>query len=591
MAAQETDKGEQSFAGGEAAGWHGSTLTDRLAPPKRAGSRHEPTDVSAIGPQRRQNNIQYIEVEKPVIKEKLVPKEIVEEVYVNVPEVREVIHPVYVPMPQEEIVEIYTLLPPPCIEVKPEYRKILAEGCVKLLLFTRENERLYRRLQVLEEQKKEQLAVLKKRRIAYDPEKAKKARERKASTSVPKAEKPQSTLAQAPAIRTQAPIIKAQPQPEVKVFHTGQDGSISRSETHQLSYKVVAENKGPSQSTYIIYPPEPTLNCNSLKQYREASPPKTLLPQLEDQRVMARLNQLARTPSPGSSHRPGLGPNQHVTLMKPWTITVSEKDEEELRRKLQEVHPSFKKLEDWSSQNKPASTQTIRQYSERPIITSGSATPGSAKIIENQNRGNIIQKPVSPRARQTTENQRATLTAVSPRSPQNVTTARVSQNGGTPKASQSIGQNTSSLTFGKPLQVYPTTVNSYPAPQNSSQASQPTQIRTEIVDRPMSKSVVYPPGTSISPALPSNPAFQQPAYPSSMKSTVLSVTPSTQTQAPAQTPAHAPIVITSQRNSTSPYTSTYIQGTSMQPSSINYQSLQRQDSKNDMKSTMATVIK
>ena len=101
--------------------WQVFMISDRLSMPTRyQGNRHQ-TELSVIGDHKKNYNIQYIEVEKPVIKERIMNKEIVEEVYVNVPEIRQVIKPIYVPVPQEEIVEVYTLLPPPCIHIKPEY--------------------------------------------------------------------------------------------------------------------------------------------------------------------------------------------------------------------------------------------------------------------------------------------------------------------------------------------------------------------------------------------------------------------------------------------------------------------------------------
>ena len=59
---------------------------------------------------------------------------------------------------------------------------------------------------------------------------------------------------------------------DLKVFRTGTDGSISRTEQKQLSSKVISENRGLATTTYIIQPPEPTLSCNSLKYYRNSSP-------------------------------------------------------------------------------------------------------------------------------------------------------------------------------------------------------------------------------------------------------------------------------------------------------------------------------
>ena len=112
--------------------------------------------------------VQYIEVERPVVTEKIVPKEIYEEVYVNIPTVKEVIVPVYVPVPQEEYVEVVEMLPPPLEDIPQEYRKIIAEGTVKLGLFLMENRRLREKLENLKATKEHEIMELRKRGIIYD---------------------------------------------------------------------------------------------------------------------------------------------------------------------------------------------------------------------------------------------------------------------------------------------------------------------------------------------------------------------------------------------------------------------------------------
>lgn len=123
------------------------------------------------------SEIQYVEVEKPRIVEKIIPKEIVEEVYVNVPVVREVVQPVYVEVPDEKYVEVYNILPPPCPVIPEKYRKIIAEGNTKLVLFLMENDRLNRRLAELRKVKRIQTEELLRKGIVYDPSKKYKKRE------------------------------------------------------------------------------------------------------------------------------------------------------------------------------------------------------------------------------------------------------------------------------------------------------------------------------------------------------------------------------------------------------------------------------
>jgi hypothetical protein len=106
--------------------------------------------------------IEYIEVERPMIIEKIIDKEIIEEVYVNIPQIVEVIKPIYVDVPVEQYVEVIEILPPPVPEVPAEYKKILAEGCAKLALMMLENRRLHFQLEHTRELKEQRIAFLKK---------------------------------------------------------------------------------------------------------------------------------------------------------------------------------------------------------------------------------------------------------------------------------------------------------------------------------------------------------------------------------------------------------------------------------------------
>lgn len=144
-------------------------VSDRLA---NNPYRGQPADGDSLcapdTPVFDRPEVQYIEVERPVITEKIVPKEIYEEVYVNVPTVKEVIVPVYVPVSQEEYVEVIEMLPPPLEDIPAEYRKIIGEGAVKLGLFLMENKRLNEKLNMLKSVKEHEIAELRKKGIVYD---------------------------------------------------------------------------------------------------------------------------------------------------------------------------------------------------------------------------------------------------------------------------------------------------------------------------------------------------------------------------------------------------------------------------------------
>lgn len=493
----------------------GSMISDRLSMPTRYQGNRDQTELSVIGDHKKNHNIQYIEVEKPVIKERIVNKEIVEEVYVNVPEIREVIKPIYVPVPQEEIVEVYTLLPPPCIDVKPEYRKILAEGCVKLALFTEENKRLLRKLHDLEESKREQLEMLQKKGIVYNPNKKKRTSQN--SKKVLTSASPKAFQQTSNHYNTQ----------DLKVFKTGTDGSISRTEQKHLSSKVISENRGLATTTYIIQPPEPTLSCNSLKYYRDYSPPRTILPEYNDRRLRSRLDQLSRTPSPGIGQRNGAAFSQQITLMKPWTMTVVEKEEDALKGINRPEHPALNKYKFESAH------QRAQVVNEKPISSTRSATPGSIKRLEN--------------ASQSTNTQTLNIMA-------------------------------SNLSFGKQVQtLQPSTQQCQPSTYPSQYHQTPTsQTVSSQPLKPMSHSVVYPSNTPTSTAAALRPSYQ-PQHQSghhdnyaSMKSSVISTASHAQSH----------VVITSKRSDAR-----------MSTLNDDRHSLQRSESKVDMRSTMGTIAK
>jgi hypothetical protein len=516
MADLKTVNSKSSVKDGTA--WQGSMISDRLSMPSRYQGNRDQTELSVIGDHKKNHNIQYIEVEKPVIKERIVNKEIVEEVYVNVPEIREVIKPIYVPVPQEEIVEVYTLLPPPCIDVKPEYRKILAEGCVKLALFTEENKRLSRKLHDLEESKREQLEMLQKKGIVYNPNKKKRTSQNS---------KKVLTSATPKAFQQTSNHYNIQ---DLKVFQTSTDGSISRTEQKQLSSKVISENRGLATTTYIIQPPEPTLSCNSLKYYRDSSPPRTILPEYNDTRLRSRLDQISRTPSPGISQRNGAAVSQQITLMKPWTMTVVEKEEDALKGINRPEHPALNK---YKFESAPQRAQIVN---EKPISSTRSTTPGSIKRLEN--------------------------------TPQSTNT-------------QTLNIMASNLSFGKQFQTsQPSTQQRQPSTYSLQYHQAPTsQTVSSQPLKPMSHSVVYPSHTptptSTSTAAALRPSYQQHQsghhdnY-ASMKSSVISTASHAQSH----------VVITSKRSDAR-----------MSTLNDDRHSLQRSESKVDMRSTMGTIAK
>ena len=165
-------------------------------------------------PVQNKPQIHYIEVEKPIIVEKTIPKEIVEEVYVNVPQVREVIQPIYVEVPKESYVEVVNLLPPPCPDVPIQYRKILAEGCAKLALFMMENRHLQTKLYEAEIAREKWRTDLLKKGI--NPDRLVRKPKPQIPTVVPRNISPQPamnirTVSPQPALRQVQPKVVARP--------------------------------------------------------------------------------------------------------------------------------------------------------------------------------------------------------------------------------------------------------------------------------------------------------------------------------------------------------------------------------------------
>lgn len=292
------------------------TVADRLMPVDlgRRGDAISKNKTQLHVPMERRGNVQYIEVEKPVIKETLVEKVIEEDVYLNIPQIREVIQPVYVPVPVEQLVEVYNIVPPPCPVVKEDYRKILAEGCVKLALFVKENERLMRRVKELEALKAIQIEELSKQGKTYDPSKRhKKVNQHEAEKRSDKVQTARSGPIK-DQVRYGTPV---------KVFTTTAEGAIIRSETTATQSRLIAENRGPATSYITINPPEPTLVAHSLSRFRSTTPPKSIIPDMQQTNIASRLMTMPREESPPRNRQSSV--EQHVGMMKPWTVVIQEK--------------------------------------------------------------------------------------------------------------------------------------------------------------------------------------------------------------------------------------------------------------------------
>ena len=97
------------------------------------------------------------------------------------------------------------------------------------------------------------------------------------------------------------------------------------------------------------------------------------MPENNDRRLRSRLDQLSRTPSPGISQINGAAVSQQITFMKPWTMTVLEKEEVALKGINRPEHPALNKYKFESVHQK------AQVVNEKPISITRSTIPGSIK--------------------------------------------------------------------------------------------------------------------------------------------------------------------------------------------------------------------